>query len=159
MRMRRNVSRRVLRHLVGMWLHQARVSLARQCKAKIATKAAMTTRMCAGHLCLQGRGREEETTGTEVGSEGQRARNSAERYSAHDVEGGVGEGAVMEKRERREKVIVLRIWLPVAAGAVATRRLSVMLLHAWLQWALMSGHTRDLVSRATRGVARALSYY
>jgi hypothetical protein len=88
-----------------------------------------------------------EDSGGKEGEEQGKDMNSAE---GSDDRGGGG-GRMMAGRQ-----LVLHVWLPVLGGSLATRKLCVMLIRAWLQWALLAGHTKALVSKATKGVARAL---
>ena len=88
-----------------------------------------------------------EDSGSQEGEEQGRDMNTAEGLG--DREGGGG--LVMAGRQ-----LVVHVWIPVLGGSLATRKLCVMLIRAWLQWALLAGHTKALVSRATKGVARAL---
>ena len=88
-----------------------------------------------------------EDSGSKEGEEKSRDMNSAE--GSGDREGGGGRVIVGRQ-------LVVHVWLPVLGGALATRKLCVMLIRAWLQWALLAGHTKALVSKATKGVARAL---
>ena len=88
-----------------------------------------------------------EDSGSKEGEEQGRDMNSAEDSGGREGAGG----GMMAGRQ-----LFVHVWLPVLGGSLATRKLCVMLIRAWLQWALLAGHTKALVSKATKGVARAL---
>ena len=105
----------VCRQVVGRWqlgigwVKTRRVEASRACHLVLPP-----VRACAGLLCL---------------------RPEALRQGANADPSGKSVG---HERQVDTKMLA-KVWLPVAAGAIGTRALCIMLLRAWLQWALVAG--------------------
>lgn len=119
----------VCRQVVGRWqlgigwVKNRGVEASRTCHLVLPP-----VRACAGLLCLRPEAlrraqgaREADPSGKSVGTE---------RQVAQVAGFALGQG---------DTKMLAKVWLPVAAGAIGTRALCIMLLRAWLQWALVAG--------------------